>query len=111
MSERPSADFVPWLLAGGGLALVALVGSAGAANRRQARAAPKVNALRPRLGPLGQQLKALRPAFAKAAQEVVDGWEQDAEGFCEEYGAGGVRVMTWRSALTSVAGRLPDVEV
>lgn len=43
-----------------------------------------------RVGGLKAKLHALRPAIAKAAQAVVDVWEQDEDGMDDELGAGGV---------------------
>lgn len=43
-----------------------------------------------RAGGLRARLLALRPAIAKAAQAVVDAWEQDEDGMDDELGAGGV---------------------
>lgn len=42
-----------------------------------------------RVGGLKAKLHALRPAIAKAAQAVVDAWEQDEDGMDDELGAGG----------------------
>jgi len=58
---------------------------------------------------LRRKLEALRPYFARAAQKVVDAWEQDGEGMDEELGEGGVcdRVS---EALAEVVGRtLPSL--
>lgn len=59
---------------------------------------------------LEQKLHALRSKMASAAQEIVDEWQQDEEGFDEEFGTGGVcdRVS---SAVGNIIARLPDVEV
>jgi hypothetical protein len=42
------------------------------------------------LGGLKEQLEALRPALAEAAQKPYDAWEQDEEGMDPELGAGGI---------------------
>jgi len=39
---------------------------------------------------LKQQLRQLRPKFAAAAQAIYDSWEQDEDGFDEEFGGGGI---------------------
>lgn len=40
--------------------------------------------------PLEFQVNRLRPLLAAAAQEVYDHWEQDADGFDDEFGTGGI---------------------
>ena len=44
---------------------------------------------RQKLGPLGQQLSALRPQMASAAQNIYNQWEQ-VDGMDEEFGGGGI---------------------
>lgn len=39
---------------------------------------------------LATRLETLRPDFAREAQKVVDGWEQDEDGEDEELGQGGI---------------------
>ena len=39
---------------------------------------------------LEERINILRPALAKAAQEVYDAWEQNEEGFCDALGYGGI---------------------
>lgn len=48
---------------------------------------------RPNQTELLSKLEVLRPALARAAQSVVDCWEQDEEGYDEELGGGGVGYM------------------
>ena len=38
---------------------------------------------------VGRKLESIRPQLAKAAQDVIDNWQQDEEGYCEVYGGGG----------------------
>ena len=44
-----------------------------------------------------------------AAQEVLDGWEQDEEGFDEDFGTGGACDRIADALSNVIAGRLPDV--
>lgn len=41
-------------------------------------------------GVLYQQLVALRPQMAQEAQEIYNGWTQDADGLDDEFGGGGI---------------------
>lgn len=38
---------------------------------------------------LFRELDRLRPQLANVAQAVLDGWDQDEEGFSEDFGYGG----------------------
>lgn len=58
---------------------------------------------------LEQQLHALRPAIVKAAQKVLDGWEQDDEGIDEEFGAGGVCDAIDTAIADVVFAKIPNV--
>jgi hypothetical protein len=51
-----------------------------------------------------EQLESLRPEFARAAQKVYDEWQQDAQGYAEGYGAGGI-CHDIASAFVDVLGR------
>ncbi len=59
---------------------------------------------------LKASIEALLPALVKAAQGVLDGWDQDEDGLDDELGEGGVcdRVS---EAMTSVLYSIPGVEV
>ena len=61
-------------------------------------------------GTLEGRLEALRADMASAAQAVVDEWEQDEDGWDEEFGSGGAcdRVS---EALAEVVARLDGVEI
>lgn len=63
-----------------------------------------------KIGPLGKKLERLRPAFAKAAQEVYDAWEQDEEGLSCDFGAGGICDQI-SQALGGVVAELTDQDV
>jgi len=60
--------------------------------------------------PLLDDLERLRPELARAAQAVVDGWEQDEDGVDEDYGAGGV-CDSVSEAMASVISSLEGVEI
>jgi hypothetical protein len=61
-------------------------------------------------GQLQQQLMAIRPQLAAAAQQVYDAWDQDEEGMDDEYGGGGI-CHDIADALVNVVDRLiPQVE-
>lgn len=60
--------------------------------------------------PLIRRLQALRPALARAAQKVYDGWEVDEDGD-DDYGGGGI-CDDVASALSEVVTRsLDDVTI
>lgn len=59
---------------------------------------------------LGERLRALRPSLARAAQRVVDEWEQDDEGVDEEFGTGGACDAVARAMEDVIAQRMPGVE-
>lgn len=58
-----------------------------------------------------QQLNALRPLLAQAAQAVVDEWVQDEEGFDEDLGAGGICDVVSQALSAVVGSSIPDVEM
>lgn len=57
-----------------------------------------------------EQLAALRPKMAAEAQKIYDEWEQDEEGFDEEFGAGGVCDRISEAIGTAIAQAIADVE-
>jgi hypothetical protein len=63
------------------------------------------------MSPLKFALLALRPKLAEAAQAVVDGWEQDSEGFDEELGTGGACDRVADAMSQVLASNLPEVSV
>jgi hypothetical protein len=56
------------------------------------------------------KIEALRSSLAKAAQEVVDSWEQDEDGMDDEFGGGGVCDAV-SQAMSSVLAEIPDIEL
>lgn len=64
-----------------------------------------------KIGPLGQALGALRSQLASAAQAVYDGWTQDADGFDEEMGGGGICDQVANAMSGVIYTAVPDVEV
>lgn len=61
---------------------------------------------------LEQKLLSLRPAMAIAAQGVLDDWEQDDEGVCEDLGTGGVcdRVADALATIITLDGTVETTE-
>jgi len=59
---------------------------------------------------LEQQLEALREQLAAAAQAVVDDWQQDEEGYDEEYGEGGVCDAVAQELAGVIADAVDDVD-
>lgn len=57
---------------------------------------------------LYEQLAALRPKIAAAAQKVYDEWEQDAEGLDEELGAGGICSLIADAAEDMILNKVPE---
>lgn len=60
---------------------------------------------------LRKALESLRPRLAEAAQAVIDAWEQDAEGWDEEYGEGGPCDDVASALSEAVYNAIPGVEV
>lgn len=60
---------------------------------------------------LGDQLNQLRPQMAQAAQEVYNAWEQDEEGFDEEFGGGGICDQIEQALSGVIAENLEDAEI
>ena len=63
---------------------------------------------------LKARLTDLLPALARVSQEVYDGWEQDEDGHCEEFGYGGIcdRIASeWESVICSRIKRNIDMDV
>jgi hypothetical protein len=60
---------------------------------------------------LGQQLMALRPQLATAAQQVYNNWTQDETGYDEDLGEGGI-CQDIADAMAGIIGQnIPDAEV
>lgn len=59
---------------------------------------------------LRESIEALRPELARAAQKVVDSWEQDEEGMDDEFGEGGVCDFVAR-AMSAVLVNIEGVEL
>lgn len=62
-------------------------------------------------GRLREALEALRPRIAEAAQEVLDGWEQDEDGYDESFGWGGACDDINRAIQEIIVGTIDGVEV
>ena len=63
---------------------------------------------------LKARLTDLLPAFARVSQEVYDNWEQDEDGYSEEYACGGIcdRIASeWESVISSHIRRNVETEV
>lgn len=60
--------------------------------------------------PLVRRLQVLRPAFARAAQKVYDGWGQDEDGD-DDYGGGGICDSVANALSEVVARALDDVTI
>jgi hypothetical protein len=67
--------------------------------------------MRARPSLLRRKLEALRPYFARAAQKVVDAWEQNEDGEDEELGEGGVCDRVADALGTVIAATIPNVEL
>jgi hypothetical protein len=52
--------------------------------------------------PLTERIRALLPKIVEEAQKVLDDWEQDEEGWSEDYGTGGVCHIITEEAFQSV---------
>jgi hypothetical protein len=59
---------------------------------------------------LKQKLESLRPELARAAQQVIDEWEQDEEGIDPELGAGGVCDRIADAMLGAMYDRIEGIE-
>lgn len=59
---------------------------------------------------LARKLRALRPQIAKAAQEILDDWNQDEDGIDEEFGGGGACDRIADAMRDVISDALPDVE-
>lgn len=62
-------------------------------------------------GSLQSELEGLKPQLAKAAQKVLDEWEQDEEGFDCELGGGGACDLVSSAMSDVIYDKLPDVEI
>lgn len=60
---------------------------------------------------LKQQLLALRPKLAEVAQSVVDSWQQDEDGWDEDFGSGGVCDRVAEEMSSIIGNALPDVRI
>jgi hypothetical protein len=60
--------------------------------------------------PLYQQLLGLRQRMAFAAQQVYNSWQQDAEGFDDEFGSGGICDEISRAIADVVVSSIQNAE-
>lgn len=67
--------------------------------------------MKPAKGPLFERLDKLRPEIARAAQEVLDGWEQDEDGYSEDFGGGGACDAISSAIATIVYNAIEGVEL
>jgi hypothetical protein len=63
-----------------------------------------------KLGPLGKLIYNLRDKLVDAAQSVLDEWQQDEEGFDEEYGTGGPCEFIAGAIGDVLAAEIEDIE-
>ena len=60
---------------------------------------------------LKQQILEVRPKLAQAAQAVIDAWEQDEDGYDEEFGTGGACDAVAQAMSEVVGSSIPGAEV